>query len=207
MAQYARPDADDTVGSWTPSGGSDLYAMLDETVPDDLKTYITETFSPDTADTFIVGLSNVTDPKSSSDHVVRFRGRIPSAFGSNQGSWTITLRQSTTQIAQDSLVQSDDNTWETKEITLSSGEADSITDYTDLNVSVAFTADASNDSNVVPQATWIEFEVPDAPTGNVYVYDGLAWQEATAVYVYTGTEWKEADSTHVFDGLEWKSDS
>ena len=41
MAQYARPDADDTDGNWTDkSGGSTLYTSIDESSTDDSTTYI-----------------------------------------------------------------------------------------------------------------------------------------------------------------------
>lgn len=122
VAQYARPTSDVSAGTWTASSGSDLYAMLDETVASDAD-YITTT----TASICEVALGTLSDPASSTGHVVRYR------ISATSGGITVRLRQGTTTIA----------TWThspaptsltTYAQTLSSGEADSITDYTALKL-------------------------------------------------------------------------
>ena len=64
MAQYARPDADDTDGNWTDkSGGSTLYTSIDETSSDDATTYIKVTDNGSN-EACIVRLSDVSAPGS-----------------------------------------------------------------------------------------------------------------------------------------------
>lgn len=61
MAQFARPDADTSVGNWTASSGSDRYAMIDESSASD-SDYITVTDSSGSAEAITLSLSSVTDP-------------------------------------------------------------------------------------------------------------------------------------------------
>jgi len=119
-AQYARPISDVSAGGWTASTGSDLFAMLDETSAND-SDYITST----TASTCEVALGSLSDPALSTGHIVRYR------ISATGGGIIVRLRQGTTTIA----------TWThdpapasltTYSQTLSSGEADSITDYANL---------------------------------------------------------------------------
>ena len=121
-AQYARPTSDASAGTWTASSGSDLYAMLDETTANDAD-YITTV----SASTCEVALGSITDPAVSTGHIVRYR------LSADAGGITVRLRQGTTTIA----------TWTHApapasltlyEQTLSSGEANSITDYTALRL-------------------------------------------------------------------------
>ena len=127
-AQYARPTSDVSAGGWTASTGSDLFAMLDETSAND-SDYITTT----SASTCEVALGSITDPAVSTGHIVRYR------LSADAGGITVRLRQGTTTIA----------TWTHApapasltlyEQTLSSGEANSITDYTALRLQFEATA-------------------------------------------------------------------
>lgn len=120
--QLAAPSADVSAGGWTASTGSDLYAMLDEAAADD-GDYITTTG----ASTCEVTLGSLSDPASSTGHIVRYR------ISSTGGGIIVRLRQGTTTIA----------TWThspaptsltTYEQTLTGGEADSITDYSALRL-------------------------------------------------------------------------
>jgi len=121
-AQYARPTSDASAGTWTASSGSDLYAMLDETTANDAD-YITTV----SASTCEVALGSITDPAVSTGHIVRYR------LSADAGGITVRLRQGTTTIA----------TWTHApapasltlyEQTLSSGEANSITNYAALKL-------------------------------------------------------------------------
>ena len=121
-AQYARPTSDVSAGTWTASTGSDLFAMLDETAADD-GDYITST----TASTCEVALGSLSDPALSTGHIVRYR------ISATGGGITVRLREGTTTIASwthDPAPAS----LTTYSQTLSSGEADSITDYTALKL-------------------------------------------------------------------------
>lgn len=127
-AQYARPVSDVSAGGWTASTGSDLFAMLDEAAADD-GDYITTT----SASTCEVALGSLSDPAVSTGHIVRYQ------LSADAGGITVRLRQGTTTIA----------TWTHApapasltlyEQTLSSGEANSITDYTALRLQFEATA-------------------------------------------------------------------
>lgn len=121
-AQYARPTSDVSAGTWTASSGSDLYAMLDETSAND-SDYIVTTG----ASTCEVALGSLTDPASSSGHIVRYR------ISATSGGITVRLRQGTTTIA--SWTHSPAPTsLTTYEQTLSGAEADSITSYAALKL-------------------------------------------------------------------------
>jgi len=121
-AQFARPVSDSSTGGWVASGGGSLYAAIDETPASDAD-YISTT----NASVCEVALSTLTDPVSSTGHVVRYR------IAADSGGITVRLRQGTTTIA----------TWThaaapasltTYEQTLSSGEADAITNYAALKL-------------------------------------------------------------------------
>lgn len=120
--QLAAPSADVSAGGWTASTGSDLYAMLDEAAADD-GDYITTTG----ASTCEVALGSLSDPSSSSGHIVRYR------ISATSGGITVRLRQGTTTIATWTHASAP-TSLTTYEQTLTGGEADSITDYSALRL-------------------------------------------------------------------------
>jgi len=70
MPQYARPSSDVTTTNWTRSSGTAAYyTYIDEASADDAD-YV-QTQSQGSA--LVVGLSAVTDPVSSTGHIVRAR--------------------------------------------------------------------------------------------------------------------------------------
>ena len=67
MAQFSRPSSDVSSGPFSPSTSTTLFGVIDETSLDTSDyAYTTST------GTFQVGTSAVTDPTSSSRHIVRF---------------------------------------------------------------------------------------------------------------------------------------
>lgn len=167
MSQFGRPDSDVTKGAWTASSGTDLYPMLDEVSPDSADYII---LTNQTSNTCEVGLTNVTDPVSSSNHVVRVRGR-------RVGTVTLTayLYQGTTQICTFSLTLG--TTDATTEYTLSGAEADAITDYSDLRIRL--TGTASNAARFI-YIVWAELDVPDVATATltISVSDSITLSES-----------------------------
>ncbi len=120
--QKLSPVSDVSAGSWTPSSGSDLYAMLDETAYSDAD-YIYAT----SATTCTLALASGSDPSSSTGHILRYR------LLAGSGKIAVTLKQSTTTIASwgpHTLTGAAQDFAQT----LTSGEADSITDYSALRV-------------------------------------------------------------------------
>mgnify|MGYP000844809333 CR=1 FL=1 len=120
--QRLAPVSDVFGGSWAPSTGSDLYAMLDETAYSDAD-YIVAT-SPSTC---TLSLAAGSDPGVSTEHILHYRllagsGRVFVVL--KQGATTIASwgPHTLTGVAQD-FAQ-----------TLTGGQADSITDYSALRV-------------------------------------------------------------------------
>lgn len=162
MTQYARPDSDVSDGSWVNQAGSNtnLYQSIDEADGENDSDYVISTDSSSSSDTMEVGLSDISDPQSSSSHIVRYRakGSDPSGFYGIP-SLTVSLRQGSTQIAtatNSSLTTS----FADYNFTLSSSEANAITDYSDLRLRfVRASGGSASETNLVSEA-W--FETPDA---------------------------------------------
>ncbi len=143
MAQFARPDADTYNGDgWTEDDGdtTNMFAEVDEASADDAD-YVRSPATP-TNDVVVFRLSDVTDPVSSSNHVMRVR------YSADQNSqetidFLFELRQGyTNEGAQGTLIASKavngvtSTTWTTDTTTLSGAEADAITDYTALFIRI-----------------------------------------------------------------------
>lgn len=138
MAQFARPDADTTLGNFTDQGGgaSSIFATIDESSPSDAD-YIRSPVSP-ANEVYVCRLSDVTDPVSSSNHVMRMRTSCD-LDAQETLDFTQQLRMSYvsegtpgTLIASQSRNGVSSTTWTTSTYTLSGAEADAITDYTAL---------------------------------------------------------------------------
>lgn len=124
--QLLAPIADLSAGGWTPSTGSDLYAVLDEGTASDAD-YVVST----TATSCELRIAVGSDPAVSTGHILRYR------LLAGSGAVTAVLKQGSTTIASygpHTLTGSAQDFSQT----LTGGEADSITDYSDLRV--VFTA-------------------------------------------------------------------
>jgi len=148
MAQYGRPDSDIVVGVWT---STPLYQKIDEVTPSDTD-YINSGQNNTTCE---IGIGDTTDPTDSSGHVVRVR--------SAKVGLTITLTaylfDGSTQICS-FLCHTASTTLTTTVYNLTSGEADNITDYTDLRLKLTTTYSFYGSAT----CSWAEFECPDAGT-------------------------------------------
>jgi len=158
MAQYAVPDSTVTgPASWNTTP---LWQQVDNGINGgtaDDSTHIEDSNfgSPSTCE---LGLENLTDPSSSSDHILRIRLKN-AAFSSE--SMTFALYQGSTQIASKTQsLSAFEGSFSTYSLTLSSSEADNISDYTDLRVRLTPSTASSN-----VQTSEIELEVPDAGGG------------------------------------------
>lgn len=118
--QLLRPTSDISAGAWTPSTGTDLFSMLDETPYNDADYIVTSSASSSE-----VKLGFGFDPLSSTGHTIRYRAK-------GNGTLTVYLYQGTTLIA--SHVPTLTSGFQTFTFTLTSTEADSITSYTDLRL-------------------------------------------------------------------------
>ena len=133
MAQFGRPDSTITnTGSWVDQadGSTNIHLTIDEATASDAD-YVKSATPPGTNE-LEVGLSDVTDPVSSTGHIMRWRRRAPVSGGATI-NLTVVLRQGTTAIktVADNAIPS---TFTDTSATLSGAEADAITDYTDLRL-------------------------------------------------------------------------
>jgi hypothetical protein len=131
MAQYARPTQD--VTAWA----SGTFASIDESVADD-GDYVSSETSP-SSDPYVVKLGTITDPASSTGHILRYRYR-KSAAGAPATDLTVQLRQDyVNEGSPGTLIEAWSHTgisenFTTQEKTLGATETDSITDYSSLYV-------------------------------------------------------------------------
>ena len=137
MAQFARPSADTSIGGYKDQadGVTNIYATIDETSPSDAD-YIKSALAPANAP-YVTKLSAIEDPQSSSGHIVRYR-YAKNAAGGAQIDLTVQLRQGYVNEGTPGTLIKEwahtniSETFATQQQTLSAGEADSITDYSDL---------------------------------------------------------------------------
>src|SRR5688572_6700240 len=73
MAQFARPDADTTIGNFSDAGGgtTNIFQSIDEVSPSDAD-YVRSPTSP-SSEVYVCRLSDVVDPVLSTGHVMRMR--------------------------------------------------------------------------------------------------------------------------------------
>lgn len=133
MPQFARPSADTVRTGWTDEAGGtiNIYTGIDESVAEDVE-YI-KTAAPPGVNEFETLLTSVTDPVSSTGHVMRWRRRKQPASGSDDVNLTVRLLQGGTQITSqaDNVIP---GAFTDTSYTLSGAEADAITNYADLRL-------------------------------------------------------------------------
>lgn len=130
--QTALPDGDIATGNWTTdTGATATFAAIDESTASDAD-YDQSSLNPVTTDTFRVSLGDVTDPAVSTGHVVKYRYGKDMA-GGDRMDLVVRLMQGGTQIAAWTHTDVPAG-FTTATQTLSGTEADSITDYTNLDL-------------------------------------------------------------------------
>lgn len=132
MAQYARPSTDTETNGWVTQAGSasNLFDAINEATADDAD-YVR--ISSPHGEVLKVDLSLVADPQSAAGHVVRYRIGKSGAAAVN---FLVSLRQGGTEIA--SWTHYDvGTTLTTQTQTLTTDQANAITDYGDLELRIA----------------------------------------------------------------------
>ena len=162
MVQFARPAGDlDNTGSWTPDVESTLWEELDDGASPDGNSVVSDT-SPTTSEPFTVDLNTITDPEISTGHILRIRWAKNSGGGGAK-TVRIELREGYVNEGSPGSVRATDDysinstTLNTDATTLSAGEADSISDYSDLQIRIMGVA-----SNRALKVDFAELEAPDA---------------------------------------------
>lgn len=163
-----RPDAlVDNTGVWTTSP---LWSDIDDPIESGDGSTVTSDTSPTSTEPFTVGVSDMSDEATSAGHFLKLRGAKSSATGANydivcelREGYTSEASQGTL-IATVGLTNKADATLETVIRTLTTAEANSITDYTDLQFRCwgAKNGGGANNSVVIAD---IEFEVLDPDRG------------------------------------------
>jgi hypothetical protein len=162
MVQFARPDSQIALGSWTDDGGGTLniWQSIDEVSRSDADYVITA--NNPAAEIFRGGLSTVTDPVSSSGHICRY------AYGKDAGARTIEIKvallQGASTVIHEETHSNVGTGFTAGSFTLTSGEADNITDYSALQFRITATVSGGG-SPSKGQLSWYELEVPDVSAG------------------------------------------
>jgi hypothetical protein len=150
--QIAQPDSDvDNADGWS---SAPLYQLLDE-YPNHFEDYTQNTVPVSGSKAFTVGLANVTDRSTNVGHIIRARARL--AAGTASDSFTVELMQGA--VVKATLSTSNlDSTFRDYEYTLTGGQADSITDYTDLRLRVTYALFSGGPATC--QVDTVTFEAP-----------------------------------------------
>lgn len=158
-AQFARPSADVSAGLYTTTP---LWEKLDDASPDDDSTEILSANNPAESDGtgFEVRLSALSDPQTSSGHILRFRAQKQT--GGRTLDVSCRLYQASTAIGPARTLANLGTAYTTDTYTLSAGEADAISDYSDLRMR-CWSSVSGGGASTSAAFTWIELETPDAP--------------------------------------------
>lgn len=173
MSQFQYPNNDNAnPGGWVDQGGggANIYQSVDEVSTNDAD-YIRSPVAPVNADVTF-GLTDIPDPNSGSGHVLRVRcyqnaGSIP------QLTITVTLLQGGTTIASFAQALAANSVFADYSYTLSQAEADSITDYAALVITVrANKAGGAALGSPAITVSWVKLELPD-PVASVLERKGI----------------------------------
>jgi len=154
--QYARPDSDVCTDFWVTVP---LWSKIDEKTAESAD-YIQSGDDP-AEDGCEVGLSDVTDPDSSNNHILSYQWQAPESGGGKPAAidFTVKLMEGENERASWLLQPDPPTTWATTEQTLTKAQADSIMDYT--NLSLRFIANKTEGGRTTRiEVSWAEFKLP-----------------------------------------------
>lgn len=189
MTQYSRPISDLTTGVWSPSTGTALWSVLDESTRSDTD-YISSAANQLTA--CQVGLSPVNTPLVDTGHIVRYT--YLRTITNKNYTLVVTLYCGATSIA--SWTHANPSTSFTlAQQTLSEAQAANITDYTDLRLTFSVTVAAGGGGSM--RVSWAEIEVPDGitPPTELSINDSSASATSGAVSLVQGQSLSISDSS------------
>ncbi len=159
MVQYVRPDNDDAIGVWRDDGGgsTNIFQAIDEPSPD-TNDWIESDNTPVQSETCDIGGSTVTDPVTDENHILRWLFNKSNTGGRTIEVW-LELRQGATVITTRNFMLVS-NFFMDDIYTLTPTEADSITDYSDLNFRWYAERTGTGAARRL-QVFWAEFRVPN----------------------------------------------
>jgi hypothetical protein len=159
MTQYSRPASTVDRGSWLPS--SNLHLSIDEALYDDGDTATVEDDGDGTSYAMMLTMGSVSDPVSGSDHVISTRAKTQNGWGNV--SLVVKLLQAGTPdtlIATQTISVGNSTTWTDYTMTLTSSEANAISNYAGLKAQVIATD--LNESDEITVLSQLFLSVPDA---------------------------------------------
>lgn len=200
--QTGRPTSDiSNAGGWSDtSAGGELFDELDETSADDDTTKVTSGNKPGTTDTFEVKYQALTDPQDDTNHVYRYDAT------KTQGAQSLTIHcdlyQGSTLIRADSAHTLTTGIWDSFSVSLTTGQASGISDYSDLRLRCVPSTGGGGGQPAVAAVTWTELEIPDSPSKPpINISDTWTFAEQTSVtgsYVRSVTDtWTFSEQTQV----------
>ena len=136
MTQYSYPDDDGSVGNWTASTGTDRWEMINDdqaSVSD--SDYISSTAGGgDTStDQIVVTLTDISTPEDRDDHYIKYRVKGGGGMMGSTPTFQVELMEGATVHKSDT--KSDvGGSFEDVTITISSGDAGDISDYSALTI-------------------------------------------------------------------------
>lgn len=178
--QYLRPDADNTVNSWTTTT---LFSKVNEVTADDATSFIRNA----NGSTAQVEL-RLSDPTGGTN-VKGLRTLFARALASGSGGaeqLTIYLYQGATQIAASSATSISRSTWTDITIILSAAQEANITDYTDLRIRMAMTTGGASEFIEVTQCYFYLPISTTLLTENLFTYSEEINNEFTTQNLITG---------------------
>lgn len=168
--QFARPIADlDNTGVWVTAP---LWSKIDDSVGSGDADSIAGDGSPLSSEPFTVDLGTITDPLSATNHIIRVRVAKTTNGGANY-DFVAQLRQGyVSEASQGTLIGTLTQTIiaetaTTYTYTLSGSEANSITDYSDLQLRCYGNKNGSGANRNVTCYD-VEFQVPAALSRRIF---------------------------------------
>jgi hypothetical protein len=164
MPQIARPSSDVTVTSFTGTPVNTVgnrFTNIDEVSP--INTDFVYGANNSSSATYTCRLTELVNPNTDNDHIVRFRyAKVAAGVLNGTGGTvniTVNLLQGTTVIA--SLARTTTGTWQQDSFTLTPLQASNITNYGDLRIRINQTASGGGGNARGSALSWVELEIPD----------------------------------------------
>ena len=164
---FAFPDSDPSV-RWVnglgalPCKDTKTHFCVDEEIRSDLDFIQTIGLGSSNTDTQFYTLSDIADPLQSTDHILKYTLRRTDV-GTNPVGFSIELRQGATSIVTYTHPQGTlpATNFALFERTLTNAQADSITDYTDLELTLTgfCTTGCTNQQREKINVSWIQFVI------------------------------------------------
>jgi len=135
MAQYARPDADDTDGNWKNQSGNNtnLYASVDEASADDGTTQINSTDDTGSNDVCILRLSDVSTPDSGNAYI-KYKALTQDNAGMGRPGLKLELLETDSYTVRAAVTNWDTSTDDYTSYSYTISDVSGISDWTDLYI-------------------------------------------------------------------------